>query len=116
MVFGSCRVAIHERVGKAIRNPPRDVMLSHACLGLDYLLTARIPPRRPNSAAALSGARAFFLFNCPVAILATMTAAPITSAGRFSPRGPLGIVSFHLGNERRDAGDLRSLFLRRVRP
>jgi hypothetical protein len=39
MVFDSCRVAIHERVGKAIRNPPRDVMLSHACLGLDYLLT-----------------------------------------------------------------------------
>src|ERR1019366_7446815 len=27
----------------------------------------------------------------PVAILATMIAAPITSPGRFSPRGPLGI-------------------------
>jgi hypothetical protein len=27
----------------------------------------------------------------PVAILPTMTAAPITSAGRFSPLGPLGI-------------------------
>jgi hypothetical protein len=27
----------------------------------------------------------------PVAILPTMTAAPITSAGRFSPRGPRGI-------------------------
>jgi hypothetical protein len=27
-----------------------------------------------------------------VAILATMTAAPITSAGRFSPRGPRGII------------------------
>jgi len=26
-----------------------------------------------------------------MAILAAMTAAPITSAGRFSPRGPLGI-------------------------
>jgi hypothetical protein len=26
-----------------------------------------------------------------VAILATVTAAPITSAGRFSPLGPLGI-------------------------
>lgn len=30
----------------------------------------------------------------PVAILATIMAAPITSPGRFSPRGPLGIVSF----------------------
>jgi hypothetical protein len=30
----------------------------------------------------------------PVAILATMIAAPITSAGRFSPRGPLGILIF----------------------
>ena len=28
----------------------------------------------------------------PVAILATMMAAPIPSAGRFSPRGPLGIA------------------------
>src|SRR5262249_17932933 len=73
-------------------------------------------PRRPTSAAALLGTRGFCLNNYPVAILATMTAAPITSAGRFSPRRPLGIVSFHLGNERRDAGDLRSLFLRRVRP
>ncbi len=27
-----------------------------------------------------------------IAILATMTAAPITSAGRFSPRGPLGTI------------------------
>jgi hypothetical protein len=27
----------------------------------------------------------------PVAIRMTLTAAPITSAGRFSPRGPLGI-------------------------
>jgi hypothetical protein len=27
----------------------------------------------------------------PVAILATITAAPITSAGRLSPRGPVGI-------------------------
>ena len=27
----------------------------------------------------------------PVAIFATTTAAPITSAGRFSPLGPLGI-------------------------
>ena len=28
----------------------------------------------------------------PVAILPTMTAAPITSAGRFSPFGPFGIL------------------------
>jgi hypothetical protein len=27
----------------------------------------------------------------PVAIFITLTAAPITSAGRFSPLGPLGI-------------------------
>ena len=29
----------------------------------------------------------------PVAILATMTAAPITSPGRFCPLGPLGTVA-----------------------
>jgi hypothetical protein len=30
---------------------------------------------------------------CPVAIRMTLTAAPITSAGRFSPRGPFGILT-----------------------
>src|SRR3989442_149107 len=34
----------------------------------------------------------------PVAILPTMTAAPITSAGRFSPRGPRGMYVPLRGN------------------
>jgi hypothetical protein len=33
-----------------------------------------------------------------VAILPTMTAAPITSAGRFSPLGPRGILVLDLAN------------------
>ena len=32
-------------------------------------------------------------YTSPVAILATLTAAPITSAGRFSPFGPLGTLN-----------------------
>jgi hypothetical protein len=33
----------------------------------------------------------------PVAILATLMALPITSAGRFWPLGPLGIIALPLG-------------------
>ncbi len=38
-----------------------------------------------------------FSSSSPVAILITFTALPITSAGRFSPRGPLGIGLLLLG-------------------
>src|SRR5215472_14679354 len=47
------------------------------------------PPRPGRAAALRSGASSA---SSPVAILMTLTAAPITSAGRFSPRGPLGIA------------------------
>lgn len=61
------------------------------------------PPLRPNRAASDSGPR--FSSISPVAIRPTMTAAPITSAGRFSPLGPLGMGStigrqLPLGNDR----------------
>ena len=46
----------------------------------------------------------------PVAIRATMIAAPITSPGRFSPRGPLGMAGWPFtGDELRERA--RSLFL-----
>src|SRR3984893_17263432 len=48
----------------------------------------------------LASARFFhglFSSSSPVAILPTMTAAPITSARRFSPRGPLGILVIRSG-------------------
>ena len=57
------------------------------------------PPLRPMLTAAaslpLSGSGASF--SSPVAIRMTFTAAPITSAGRCSPLGPLGIT-LHLLN------------------
>ena len=52
------------------------------------------PPFRPSSTAALflpSSVNSSSI--SPVAILATMTAAPTASAGRFSPFGPLGMVN-----------------------
>ena len=50
---------------------------------------ASCPPLRPSSAAALdSWSRSCSI--APVAILPIMTARPMASAGRFSPRGPLG--------------------------
>src|SRR5262249_37187147 len=56
---------------------------------LESLAARALPPRLPRSAAALRTGS--FSCSSPVAILMTLTAAPITSAGRFSPRGPLGI-------------------------
>ena len=57
------------------------------------------PPRRPRLTAAASLPDTFVRSSIsPVAILATMTAAPITSAGRFSPLGPLGtLITLALG-------------------
>jgi hypothetical protein len=48
------------------------------------------PPLRPSSTAALGFASSSVI--SPVAIFATMTAAPITSAGRFSPLVLLALV------------------------
>ena len=48
------------------------------------------PPFRPSSAAAEKSSLVSSI--SPVAILATMTARDTASAGRFSPRGPLGIL------------------------
>jgi hypothetical protein len=51
-----------------------------------------LQPRFPNSAAALlTRSVSSSSVSSPVAIRMTLTALPITSAGRFSPRGPLGI-------------------------
>jgi hypothetical protein len=48
------------------------------------------PPRLPKEAAAdLTASRSSSI--SPVAILPIITARPIASAGRFSPRGPLGM-------------------------
>jgi hypothetical protein len=53
------------------------------------MLSARAcPPFRPS---ALAVASLVFSWISPVAIRMTWTALPITSAGRFSPFGPLGI-------------------------
>src|SRR5690348_7933920 len=48
-----------------------------------------LPPFRPSSAAALDSSRSSSI--SPVAIFATIIARLTASAGRFSPRGPLGI-------------------------
>ena len=51
------------------------------------------PPSFPSCCAGLgAGASSRSSGSSPVAIRMTRTAAPITSAGRFSPRGPLGIM------------------------
>src|SRR5437016_5978872 len=51
-----------------------------------------LPPIRPSAtAAAFLPSSVVRSSTSPVAILPTMTALPITSAGRFSPLGPLGI-------------------------
>src|SRR5205823_6664112 len=73
------------------------------CRFLGVSLAARALP--PFAPPALPRATAWGFFSVlvsstsPVAIRPTMTAAPITSAGRFSPWGPLGIlVSRHGGS------------------
>src|SRR5580700_9143664 len=57
-----------------------------------------LPPREPNSAATDFHESRGSSVSSPVAIRMTLTVAPITSAGRFSPRGPLGIVQPLFGN------------------
>src|SRR5262245_3601368 len=59
------------------------------------LAALALPPARPP--LARFGVVGFFASSIsPVAIFATMTAAPITSAGRFSPRGPRGMSALFL--------------------
>ncbi len=58
-------------------------------------LARAFPPLLPSSAAALRSGRTSS--SSPSAIRITFTALPITSAGRFSPRGPLGIGFLLLG-------------------
>src|ERR1043166_6395303 len=50
------------------------------------------PPREPSSAAA-DFAESISSASSPVAMRMTLTDMPITSAGRFSPRGPRGIYN-----------------------
>lgn len=57
----------------------------------DIAFARAFPPLLPSSAAADLGAALVSIIS-PVAIRPTMIAAPITSAGRRSPLGPLGIV------------------------
>src|SRR4051812_25740323 len=53
------------------------------------------PPMRPSAtAAAFLPSSVVISSISPVAILAIMIALPMASAGRFSPLGPRGIVSF----------------------
>lgn len=56
------------------------------------LLARAAPPSFPSCAAALAGVWSNFSVSSPVAIRMIFTAAPITSAGRFWPRGPLGMI------------------------
>jgi hypothetical protein len=53
------------------------------------------PPRLPSSAAADFAESGSSSVSSPVAIRMTLTALPITSAGRFSPLGPRGIFGHH---------------------
>jgi hypothetical protein len=55
-------------------------------------------PRLPSSAAADFAESADSSSSSPVAIRMTLTALPITSAGRFSPPGPRGIESIPSSN------------------
>ena len=57
---------------------------------LDKAVARAFPPLLPSSAAALFCSTSV---TSPVAICMMRTALPITSAGRFSPRGPLGILT-----------------------
>src|SRR2546423_3379240 len=67
------------------------------------------PPMRPSAtAAAFLPSSVVMSSISPVAILATMMALPITSAGRFSPLGPRGIGG-HL-HERSDQAQQCLLF------
>jgi hypothetical protein len=62
------------------------------------ILAARaLPPCDPSSAAA-DFAESSSSVSSPVAIRMILTALPITSAGRFSPRGPLGMYEPALRN------------------
>jgi hypothetical protein len=55
----------------------------------DKLAARAFPPLRPSSAAAdFNGSGSISSGISPVAIFMTLTAVPITSAGRFSPFGP----------------------------
>jgi hypothetical protein len=58
----------------------------------DSFLARVLPPLRPPRRASADTSD-FVSSISPVAILAIMTARAFTSAGRFSPLGPLGIVS-----------------------
>jgi hypothetical protein len=62
-----------------------------ARFSFDRFAARALPPRLPSSAAAplISGGNSSV--SSPVAIRMTLTALPITSAGRFSPLGPLGL-------------------------
>ena len=51
-----------------------------------------MPPRLPSSAAA-DFVVSTFSVSSPVAMRMTLTGALVTSAGRFSPGGPLGIIA-----------------------
>lgn len=80
-----------------------------ACLAIsgrflaDRFAARAAPPFRPSATAALSLSssvvpRSSSIY--PVAILAIWTAAPMTSAGRFWPLGPLGIGVFSAADAR----------------
>jgi hypothetical protein len=66
--------------------------ISARCSLLSDLALA-FPPRLPSSAAANLAESGNSSVSSPVAIRITLTALPITSAGRFSPRGPWGMLN-----------------------
>jgi hypothetical protein len=74
----------------------------HTCFGAERLDTPRdgILERRPPLRARVSFAEGFDSFISPVAILATVIAAPITSAGRFRPWGPRRIKKYAINRRK----------------
>jgi hypothetical protein len=70
----------------------------------DIFAARALPPRDPSSAAADLAESGNSSSSSPVAIRMTLTALPITSARRFSPRGPLGIAALFAQFGARDLG------------
>jgi hypothetical protein len=87
----------------------QDVHLYQRCFAAIRAISARrcggifaaraFPPREPSSAAANFAESGTSSVSSPVAILMTLTALPITSAGRFSPLGPFGMSRGVLGQQ-----------------
>ncbi len=98
-IVDHCRYAWNAPVDRArnvrhftlgIKEPIQEVEMREQRLGLVKRFALAAPPALPPFARF--GALPLVSSISPMAILPTITAAPITSAGRFSPLGLLGTV------------------------